>query len=387
MQVLTALAVWLSASTMHAAARTRIVAIAAVAYSGLLTAGTWQWLDGRALTQPGRLDGTLWLPSIATLTALAVTALRAASPRTQRDRHLVPPPRRVRHRIRARRRGRDPISVSQVDRMTNSTTSTWAGMVSVDDTALAVTDTGGPGRPVVYLNGAYTSQRHWRPVIAELGTGWRHITYDERARGRSKRSADYSGEACLRDIEAVLEARGVDRPMLVGWSYGAALAVHWAVHNPHGVAGVVSVDGAYPYDSLGTGDVSREEIRRLFRRLRWFMPLARPLGLAARMTADQHAEINIEINEILADIGVVLDEVTVPTRFIVAKGGHLGGDREVMDRMRASLDPVLARNPNIQVVATVASNHQHIMRKGFRAIADAVHGTAAAHDQEGSSRP
>jgi hypothetical protein len=58
--------------------------------------------------------------------------------------------------------------------MTNSTTSTWTGMIPVDDTALAVIDTRGPGRPVVYLNGSYASQRHWRPVIAELGIDWRH---------------------------------------------------------------------------------------------------------------------------------------------------------------------------------------------------------------------
>jgi hypothetical protein len=41
-------------------------------------------------------------------------------------------------------------------------------------------------------------------VIAELGSGWRHITFDERARGKSKRSADYSFEACVRDIGAAL---------------------------------------------------------------------------------------------------------------------------------------------------------------------------------------
>jgi len=56
--------------------------------------------------------------------------------------------------------------------------------------ALAVTDTGGDGIPVVHLNGQFATQGHWRRVIAELGTGWRHITYDERARGKSKRSAD-----------------------------------------------------------------------------------------------------------------------------------------------------------------------------------------------------
>jgi pimeloyl-ACP methyl ester carboxylesterase len=94
--------------------------------------------------------------------------------------------------------------------------SAWTGMVPVDDTALAVTDTRGPGRPVVYLNGEFAAQSQWRPVIAELGTGWRHITYDERARGKSNRSADYLFEACVRDVDAVLEAGGVNRPILVG---------------------------------------------------------------------------------------------------------------------------------------------------------------------------
>ena len=116
----------------------------------------------------------------------------------------------------------------------------WSGMLAVEDTALHVTDTGGPGRAVVYLNGSYASQRNWRPMIAELGPNWRHITYDERARGRSKRSADCTFEACVRDLDLVLKATGVDRPLLVGWSYGAYVAVHWADRNP-GRAGVVAI--------------------------------------------------------------------------------------------------------------------------------------------------
>ncbi len=47
----------------------------------------------------------------------------------------------------------------------------------------------------------------------------------ERARGRkSKRSADYSFEAAVQDVDAVLAARGVDRALAVGWSYGAFVA-------------------------------------------------------------------------------------------------------------------------------------------------------------------
>ena len=266
--------------------------------------------------------------------------------------------------------------------MTTSTSnSTWTGMVPIEDTALAVTDTRGPGRPVVYLNGSYASQRHWRPVIAELGTDdWRHITYDERARGRSRRSADYSFEACVRDVDAVLEATGVDRPLLVGWSYGAAVAVHWADRNPDRVTGVVALDSAVPYGL--TGEEGRDRIRRLFHRMRWLFPVLSRVGLAARMSADQHAEVNIEINEVMAAIGPVLDRVSYPLRYVLATGGNLGGSKEEMEEMRAALDPVLARNPNLRVAAKVASNHSHILGKDFRAVAEAVRETAAAGDQE-----
>jgi pimeloyl-ACP methyl ester carboxylesterase len=79
------------------------------------------------------------------------------------------------------------------------------------------------------------------------GSGYRHLTFDERARGGSRRSADYSFEACLRDVAAVLDARGVDRPIMVGWSSGAYLGLFWADRHPDRVSAVVSVDGALPY--------------------------------------------------------------------------------------------------------------------------------------------
>ena len=170
---------------------------------------------------------------------------------------------------------------------TFSTDSQWTGMVPVDDTALAVTDTGGPGIPVVYLNGQFATQGYWRRVIAELGTGWRHITYDERARGKSKRSANYSFEAAVQDVDAVLAARSVDRALVVGWSYGAVVGAHWAGRNPERALGAVMVDGAFPYDWLD--EAMEQRIRKLFRRMSWFTPLLRPTGLTPRMSAGQQA--------------------------------------------------------------------------------------------------
>ncbi|MET9403244.1 alpha/beta fold hydrolase [Kitasatospora sp. NPDC002965] len=256
--------------------------------------------------------------------------------------------------------------------------SVWTGTVSVDDTALAVTDTGWSGRPVVYLNGSYADQSHWRRVIAELGGDFRHITYDERARGGSERSADYSFEACLRDVDAVLEARGVERPILVGWSYGAMIAMHWAARNPDRVAGVVPVDGALPHEWLD--DAAREQIRKLFRRMSPLFPVARRIGMAARMRAAQHAEINIEANELCAPAALdpVFERATAQVRYVLATGGNLGGEAKLMEQIRSNLDPVLARRPNIRVSAKVASNHSKILRNDFRAVADAVRELAAS---------
>jgi pimeloyl-ACP methyl ester carboxylesterase len=212
--------------------------------------------------------------------------------------------------------------------------------------------------------------------------GWRHITYDERARGKSRRAADYPFEVAVREVDAVLAARGVDWPLLVGWSYGAFVAAHWASRNPDRTVGAVLVDGAYPYDWLD--EAMEQRIRKLFRWLSGFMPLLRPFGIAPRMNAGQQANSNMELGVISREreLGPVLDNITVPVRYVVASGTSFGSRGDEQERIRTSLDSVTARNLNIQISAKVASNHGAILRKDFRAIAEAVRETAAAHDQE-----
>jgi len=252
--------------------------------------------------------------------------------------------------------------------------SPWTGTVPIDDTALYVKDTGGSGLPVVYLNGAFAGQSHWRRVIADLGGDFRHITYDERARGKSKRSADYSFEAMIRDLNAVLAVRGIDRPLLVGWSYGGILAWHWADRYPHRVLGVVTVD-AFPKGL--TGEAGRERVRKEFRGMRLLLPLARPFGMAARMTSDQHAEVVIEANEIGDASALVLERLTCPVRFVLATGDSLGTKGGEMEEGRTVVDQIVARNPNVRISAKVAGNHITIVHKNFRAVADAVREIAA----------
>jgi len=249
----------------------------------------------------------------------------------------------------------------------------WTGMLPVDDTALFVTDTGGTGIPLIYLNGQFATQNYWRKVIAELGSGFRHITYDERARGRkSGTSSDYSFEACVRDVDVVLAARGIKNCIVIGWSYGAFIAAHWASLNPDRCYGAVLVDGAQPYDWMSPEMATR--IRKLFRWLNPLMWLLRPTGITPRLSASKMAEINIELGWVASkkELDPVVDKITVPTLYVLASGSSLGSKGDEQEVIRAGVNAVVERNTNIKIKAKVKSNHDHILKKDFLAVADAV---------------
>jgi hypothetical protein len=96
------------------------------------------------------------------------------------------------------------------------------------------------------------------------------------------------------------------------------------------------------------------------------------------MTAAQQAESNIELGRLSREreLGPVLDGITVPARYVVASGTSLGSKGGEQERIRTSLDAVTARNPNIRSTK-VAGNHGAILKKDFRAIAEAVREVAA----------
>ncbi|MES2780749.1 MAG: alpha/beta hydrolase [Bacteroidota bacterium] len=246
-------------------------------------------------------------------------------------------------------------------------------MVPIDDTALAVTDTGGPGIPIIYLNGQFATQGYWRKVIAELGSEFRHITFDERARGKkSKESADYSFETCVKDVDAILAARGVKQALVVGWSYGAFLAAHWACRNPDRCLGAILIDGAQPYNWM-TEEIAKR-IRKLFKRLNLLMGLLRPTGLTPRMSASQMAEINIELGWLasVSELGPIMDKITVPARYVLASGRSFGSKGDEQERIRTGVNAVIQRNSNIKISAKVPSNHGSILKKDFYAVAESI---------------
>jgi pimeloyl-ACP methyl ester carboxylesterase len=108
----------------------------------------------------------------------------------------------------------------------------------------------GEGAPVVCLHGLLVgSLATWYFSAApRLARHFRVILYDLRGHGRSDAPArGYDLETQLRDLDAVLEACGVEGPVaLVGHSFGGVLALHHALRRPASVAALALVEAPLP---------------------------------------------------------------------------------------------------------------------------------------------
>lgn len=112
----------------------------------------------------------------------------------------------------------------------------------------------GAGSPTVLLDvGIGASSSAWEPVLARLATHTTVVAYDRVGYGDSG-DGDPSPDATLRDIDAVLDAAGTTGSLvLVGHSWGGALARLYVGRHPERVAAVVLVDAPHEAMTLFTG--------------------------------------------------------------------------------------------------------------------------------------
>jgi 3-oxoadipate enol-lactonase len=117
----------------------------------------------------------------------------------------------------------------------------------------------GEGSPVVLLHGLTATRRYvvMGSRLLERG-GHRVIAYDARAHGRSAPAPDpaaYEYADLARDLEAVLDAAGVERAVLAGASMGAHAIAAFALAHPERAAALVLVTPAFEPD--GDPDLAR----------------------------------------------------------------------------------------------------------------------------------
>jgi pimeloyl-ACP methyl ester carboxylesterase len=152
-----------------------------------------------------------------------------------------------------------------------------------DGIRLHARDWGGSGQAVVLLHGLASNARIWDGVAPRLtGAGLRVVALDQRGHGASDQPASgYDFGTLVRDLVAALAALEVERPVLVGHSWGANVALQLAADRPGTLAGLALVDGALASVAAWAG-ATREEARRAMAPPRFAVPLADWLARAGR---------------------------------------------------------------------------------------------------------
>lgn len=105
-------------------------------------------------------------------------------------------------------------------------------------------DWGGDGRPVLLLHGLASTCHIWDLVAPLLAEDFRVVAMDQRGHGQSAQVDDgYDFATVLGDAAAFIEHLGWERPIVVGHSWGADVALELAVAKPELAAGLIFVDG------------------------------------------------------------------------------------------------------------------------------------------------
>jgi len=117
------------------------------------------------------------------------------------------------------------------------------------------------GIPVLAVHGVTASHRAWEQVAERLPTGYTLIAPDLRGRGDSgDLPGPYGMAAHADDCAAILDALGVGRPVVVGHSMGAFVAVVFADRYPDRVSRLVLVDGGPPLPPPPPGVTAEQQL-------------------------------------------------------------------------------------------------------------------------------
>lgn len=104
---------------------------------------------------------------------------------------------------------------------------------------------------VAFLNGIAMSISHWKPVMDAMGGGYRFIRHDMRGQTLSDKPVqEYSLLGHAEDLVSLLDRLSIPSAVLVGTSYGAEVAVEFALAYPERCEALVLIDGVSELDPL-----------------------------------------------------------------------------------------------------------------------------------------
>jgi pimeloyl-ACP methyl ester carboxylesterase len=131
--------------------------------------------------------------------------------------------------------------------------------VRVGGLRLHYRDWGGRGESIVLLHGLASNCRYWDLVAPILSRSFAVVALDQRGHGESDKPDDgYDFATVASDLRGFISALGVDRPLLVGHSWGGNVVLELAATQPSETRGLCLIDGGVIEVSAG---MSLEEAR------------------------------------------------------------------------------------------------------------------------------
>ena len=115
----------------------------------------------------------------------------------------------------------------------------------------------GKGKQILCIHGITANSRFWDCLASALAPHHRVIAMDLRGRGLSdKPPTGYSIEYHCKDILALMNDRGLERPVLMGHSLGAFISLVFSAKYPQRVDRLILVDGG--------GKLTKTQMNKVF---------------------------------------------------------------------------------------------------------------------------
>lgn len=119
--------------------------------------------------------------------------------------------------------------------------------IAVGDLDVHVAEAGA-GAPVLLLHGSPQHWLEWRNVIPELAADHRMTMPDLRGCGwTTGAESGFDIDAQVHDVLGMLDALGLDRPVLVTHDYSAVIGWRIAFDHPERIAGLVALGAGHPW--------------------------------------------------------------------------------------------------------------------------------------------
>ncbi|MBF6520960.1 alpha/beta fold hydrolase [Nocardia farcinica] len=225
----------------------------------------------------------------------------------------------------------------------------------------------GRGRPLILCPGLCTTQAGLSELIGLLRRDHEVYSFDLRGHGVSGAADRYSVAGFLADVTAVVtrvRGRSAVAPVLVGYSLGADLVVHYASEHPGAAAELVLLDGANPVPEPFVTDDDLPEFRAMFEDLAAWTARVADTPHRVLLTAADMLAVNREVDAMRAAILPRFGRIECPVRMVMstAMAGDDGDDR------------ARRRNRNWRAgIERLVREHPHIRTRWLAAGHDLVH--------------